>query len=85
MTALEERLAGRLKRVRKLFGFLRSHRYALFDAAFQEELAAMYRRSGGKTPVPPAQLAMVILLQAYVGASDAEAVELTVVDLRWQS
>jgi hypothetical protein len=27
---------------------------------------------------------MVVLLQGYVGASDAEAVELSVVDLRWQ-
>ncbi|XXV27273.1 hypothetical protein WME87_00300 [Sorangium sp. So ce1389] len=27
---------------------------------------------------------MVTLLQGYVGASDAEAVELSVVDLRWQ-
>jgi hypothetical protein len=29
-------------------------------------------------------LAMALLLQSYVGVSDAEAVELTVVDLRWQ-
>jgi hypothetical protein len=29
-------------------------------------------------------MAMAVLLQAYAGASDAEAVELTVVDLRWQ-
>jgi hypothetical protein len=29
-------------------------------------------------------MAMAMLLQGYVGASDAEAVELTVVDLRWQ-
>jgi len=27
---------------------------------------------------------MALLLQGYVGASDAEAVELSVVDLRWQ-
>jgi Transposase DDE domain len=29
-------------------------------------------------------LCMVVLLQGYVGASDAEAVELSMVDLRWQ-
>lgn len=29
-------------------------------------------------------MAMAVLLQAYAGACDAEAVELTVVDLRWQ-
>jgi hypothetical protein len=34
--------------------------------------------------MPPALMAMAVLLQAYAGASDAEAVELTVVDLRWQ-
>jgi hypothetical protein len=34
--------------------------------------------------VPPALLAMVVLLQSYLGTSDAEAVELAVVDLRWQ-
>jgi len=45
----------------------------------------MYRDTGaGKSPVPPALMAMAALLQAYTGASDAEAVELTVVDLRWQ-
>ena len=81
----EELLLRRLGRTKKLFAFLREHRRELFDDAFQDELAEMYRDSGeGKTPVPPALLAMVVLLQAYVGASDAEAVELSVVDARWQ-
>lgn len=45
----------------------------------------MYRVTGaGKFAVPPALMAMATLLQGYVGASDAEVVELTVVDLRWQ-
>lgn len=30
------------------------------------------------------QLAMIVLLRSYLGVSDAEAMELTVVDLRWQ-
>ena len=81
----EQFLMKRLDRVRKLFGFLRLHRHELFDEAFQQELEGMYRNTNaGKVPVAPAQLAMTILLQGYVGASDAEAVELTVVDLRWQ-
>ena len=55
----------RLLRTRKLFGFLRAHRSELFDAAFQDELATMYRDSGaGKEPLPPALLAMATLLQA---------------------
>jgi len=75
----------RLTRVRTLFGFLRVHRHELFDEAFQEQLESMYRTTGaGDPPHSPALMCMVILLQGYVGASDAEAVELSLVDLRWQ-
>src|ERR1700678_925067 len=78
-------LMKRLTRTRKLLGFLREHRRELFDDAFQSELESMYRGTGaGKDPVPPAQMAMALLLQAYHGMSDAEAVEMTLVDLRWQ-
>ena len=85
MTTQEEVLLRRLRRTRKLFGFLREHRTEIFDDAFQTELEAMYRDTGaGKDPIMPALLAMATLMQGYVGASDAEAVELTVVDLRWQ-
>jgi hypothetical protein len=81
----EQALMKRLERVRKLLGFLRVHRHRLFDAAFQDELATMYRDTGaGKPPVPPALMAMAMLVQAYLGVSDAEMVELTVVDLRVQ-
>lgn len=84
-TKQEEFLMRRLGRTRKLFAFLRAQRHELFDDAFQAELEGMYRETGaGKAPVPPALLAMVTLLQAYLGSSDAEAVELSVVDLRWQ-
>ena len=45
----------------------------------------MYRDTGaGKEPVAPALMAMGLILQGYHGVSDAEAVELSVVDLRWQ-
>ena len=45
----------------------------------------MYRKSGaGRAPIPPALMAMALILQGYLGVSDADAVELTVVDLRWQ-
>jgi hypothetical protein len=81
----EQALMKRLDRVRKLLGFLRVHRRQLFDDAFQDELATMYRDTGaGKSPVPPALMAMATLVQAYLGVSDAEMVELTVVDLRVQ-
>lgn len=85
ITKKEAFLLKRLARTKKLFGFLREIRGELFDDGFQAELEEMYRDTGaGKAPVPPALMAMAVLLQAYSGASDAEAVELTVVDLRWQ-
>jgi hypothetical protein len=85
LSTQEKHLMKRLVRVRALFGFLRLHRHELFDDAFQEQLEGMYRDSGaGAPPHAPAFLCMVVLLQGYVGASDAEAVELAVVDLRWQ-
>lgn len=84
-TRQEQVLLKRLDRVRKLFGFLRVHRHELFDDAFQDELAAMYRTTGaGKDALPPAMMAMAMLVQGYLGVSDAEMVELTVVDLRVQ-
>lgn len=85
LTKKEELIMKRLGRVRALFGFLRTKRHVLFDDAFQEQLMGMYRQTGaGDTPRAPAMLCMVVLLQGYVGASDAEAVELAVMDRRWQ-
>src|SRR5262245_35609018 len=85
LTKQEKLLMKRLTRVRALFGFLRLHRHLIFDDGFQAQLEMMYRRTGaGDPPHPPAMLCMVLLLQGYVGASDAEAVELAVMDLRWQ-
>jgi IS5 family transposase len=85
LTEREEKLMGRLRKSRRLFAFLRERRHELFDDAFQRELSSMYRETGaGSPPIAPAVLAMVVLLQAYMRTSDAEAVELTVVDLRWQ-
>lgn len=80
----EQMLLKRLSRTRKLFAFLRLHRHEIFDDAFQAELESMYRDTGaGEPPVPPALLCMAVLLQAYARTSDAEAVELSLVDARW--
>jgi len=69
----------------KLFVFLRLHRHELFDGEFQAELAAAYAdRPKGQPPVPPAQLALATVLQAYTGVSDDEVIEATVMDRRWQ-
>lgn len=84
-TRQEEFLLKRLERTRKLFAFLREYRHELFDDAMQAELASMYRDTGaGKDPVCPALMAMATILQGYMKTSDAETVEMTVVDLRWQ-
>src|SRR6266496_1383687 len=84
-TRQEQFLLKRLGRVRKLLGFLRLHRHELFDDAFQEELASIYRTTGaGKDALAPAMMAMAMLVQGYLGMSDAEMIELTIVDLRVQ-
>jgi IS5 family transposase len=81
---LEQEVIKRIKRAR-LFVWLREHRHELFDADFQAELAQMYAdRPVGQPPVPPAQLALATILQAYTGASDDEVIEATVMDRRWQ-
>jgi hypothetical protein len=72
-----------LHRVGKFYVFLREIRAELFDDAFQAELAAVYQPRG-TAPVPPALLAMVLLLQAYDQVGDAEAVVTARVDQRWQ-
>jgi len=83
-SAAEQAIITRIKRA-KLFVFLRQYRHELFDVAFQEELAALYAPSfRGHPPVPPAQLALAIILQAYTGVSDDEAIEATLMDRRWQ-
>lgn len=85
VTRQEQFILKRLEKKRKLFGFLRMHRHEIFDDAFQSELESMYRDTGaGKEPVAPALLAMALVLQGYLGTSDSDAVEATVMDLRWQ-
>ena len=79
----EQLLLKRLKRTRKLFAFFRLHRHEIFDESFQMELEQIYRGTGaGKEPNPPAMMCMVLLLQGYMGISDAEAVKMTIVDAR---
>ena len=69
----------------KLFVFLRQHRHELFDERFQAELAETYVDSPkGQPPVPPAQLALATIVQAYTKVSDDEVIEAAVMDRRWQ-
>ena len=81
---LEREVIKRIKRA-KLFVWLREHRHELLDADFQAELAQMYQdKPVGQPPVPPAQLALATILQAYTGVSDDEVLEVLVMDRRWQ-
>lgn len=83
LTADEQRVAQKLRRIGKFYVFLREIRGELFDEAFQAELAAAYQPRG-VAPLPPAFLAMVLLLQAYDQVGDAEAVVAASLDPRWQ-
>jgi hypothetical protein len=80
----EQTIVKRIKRA-KLFVFLREHRHEVFNPALQEELSGLYRDSKrGQPPIPPAQLALATILQAYTGVSDDEVIEATTMDRRWQ-
>lgn len=68
-----------------LFVFLRNVRHELLDAAYQEQLASLYKRSSkGQPPTQPAVLALAGILQAATGVSDAEATRLAATDRCWQ-
>ena len=84
LSTQEEQVLGRIQRAR-LFVFLRQHRHELFDDLFQQELVELYRPcERGHPPIPPAQLALAAILQAYTGVSDDEVIEATLMDRRWQ-
>jgi hypothetical protein len=85
LTLEEQKIAARTRKTRKFFVFLREHRHALLDADFQNTLAQSYSpEPTGKAPVEVGLLALAVLLQAYCNVSDRDAVELTVMDKRWQ-
>ncbi len=84
---LSEREALIIKRIKraKLFTFLRLNRSFIFNDEFQEELATIFKDSTvGQGPIPPAQIALAIILQAYLGISDDEVIEEMLMDQRWQ-
>lgn len=84
LSGLEERIVRRCGK-RRVFVFLRELRHRIFDEEMQGRLATAYGNvERGKERVPPAQLAMALLLQAALDVPDHEVVELTVMDRRWQ-
>ena len=84
LSETEALIIKRIKRA-KLFTFLRLNRSFIFNDEFQEELATIFKDSTvGQGPVPPAQIALAIILQAYLGISDDEVIEEMLMDQRWQ-
>jgi hypothetical protein len=80
----EQKVVKRIRRA-KLFIFLRDVRHDLFNEAFQTELGTIFKDSTvGKSPIPPAKLALATILQAYMGVSDDEVIEELEMDRRWQ-
>jgi Transposase DDE domain/Transposase domain (DUF772) len=85
LTLEEQKIVARTRKARKFFVFLRERRHELLDTALQDTLAQAYKpEPGGKEPVEAGVLALATLLQAYCNVSDRDAVELTVMDKRWQ-
>ena len=85
LTSEEQKIAARTRKTRKFFVFLREHRHALLDTDFQHTLApSSSPEPGGPEPVEAGLLALATLLQAYGHVGDRDAVELTVMDKRWQ-
>ena len=81
----EQKIAARTQKARKFFVFLRTIRHELLDADFQHTLAQSYSPDpGGKAPVEVGILALATLLQGYCHVGDRDAVELSVMDKRWQ-
>src|SRR5262245_12457607 len=85
LSPAEAAVVRRIQRA-KLLVFLRQQRHVLFTPAFQDELATLLYadRPKGQPPIPPAQLALATVLQAYTGVSDDEVIEATTMDRRWQ-
>jgi Transposase DDE domain/Transposase domain (DUF772) len=80
----EEQIVKKIRKA-KLFVFLREQRHELFNEAFQQELANLYHPAErGQPPIAPAMLALALILQAYMGISDDEVIEATLMDRRWQ-
>jgi hypothetical protein len=85
LTPAEQQIVARTRKTRKFFVFLRERRHELLDADFQHTLAQSYSSDpGGQAPVEAGMLALATLLQAYCHVGDRDAVELTVMDKRWQ-
>jgi hypothetical protein len=84
-TAEEQKIATRPRQTRKCFVFLRAHRPELLAADLPHTLAnSSSPEPGGHAPVEAGRLALATLLPASWHGGDRDAVELTVLEQRWQ-
>ena len=86
LTSEEQKIAARTRKTRKFFVFLREHRAMSCSTqicASAGHTLVYSPEPGGHEPVE-AGLALATLLQAYCHVGDQGAVELTVMDKRWQ-
>lgn len=85
LNAAENKLCQKLRRVGRLYAFLRKVRSRLFDDDFQRRLIGMYSGAHtGTEPAVPAQVAMMLLLQGYARVSDDEAIRRAQMDDAWK-
>src|SRR2546425_8345546 len=85
LTSEEQKIVARPRKAGNFFVLLRAHRHELLDADFQHLLAQSSRpEPGGQQPVDAGLLALATLVQASGHVGDRDAVELTVMDKRWQ-
>ena len=84
LSPAEHAISNRIRRA-TVFVCLRQHRHALFAEAFQQELLTLSKdQPQGQPPSPPAPLALATLLHASTRGSDAEVLEATTMERRWQ-
>jgi hypothetical protein len=85
LSDFEQQWAKPKTRARKMYVFLRKIRSQLFDAEMIEALQILHEaKPRGKEPKPAAQMAMLLLLQAYDGCSDEVAVYRSVDDIKYK-
>jgi hypothetical protein len=85
LTPEEQKIVARTRKTRKFCVFLRERRHEILAADLPHALAQSYSpEPGGKAPVEVGLWALATRLPAYCHVGDRDAVELTVMDKRWQ-
>ena len=84
LTSEEQKIAARTRKTRKFLCFCASIAMSCSTQICSTRWPTAIARPGGHEPVEAGLLALATLLQAYCHVGDRDAVELTVMDKRWQ-